>query len=111
MPSAIDSSGFPVLRAVLATTLATGVGVGCAVLGAFVLMVALNGFSERDAVPIFVVFAALFATGTALLVALVNVLALGRTSGGGRRWLAAAALGAVAGALQLAPILVFLVML
>lgn len=105
-----ESSGFPLLRAILATTLAGGLGLGGAVCCVFVLMVALNGFSEREALPIFALFAVLLAAGTALLVAGANLLFLGRSSGGGLRFGAALALGAVTGGLQAVVSLGFLAM-
>ena len=76
----------------------------------FAVVIALNGYSQRQAIPIFAAFAVLFALGTALLVAVLNVVVLGRTAAGARRWGASALLGAGAGMLQLVPSLVFLAM-
>ena len=99
---------FPYLRAFLATSIAAAVALGIGLFAAFLGMVAMNGLSERDALPVFAILGTLAAAGTAALVALANLLALGRGAGGSLRWGASAGLGALAGGGQLFVTLVLL---
>jgi hypothetical protein len=98
--------------AVVAVSLATAL-VTFAVfflLGGFMLLVALNGFTSRQARPVFVIYAALMFGGSTLVASLINWLVIRRgfPAAGLNAWAAFLPAAACAAVLLLAPSLVFI---
>lgn len=84
----------------------------CGLFGGFILMVALNGFSERQAQPIFIAYVVIVLGGCTLVAALLNWLILRRgfPAAGLPSWAALApAAASAAGLLFVGPVLVVLI--
>ncbi len=103
-----DPQGFPIGRALLALAGGALLGGLFSSVAGLSSLVALNGFSEREALPILALVGALCAGATGFVTSLLGLLALGAAPGGGRRWGGALLLGLLLGGAELFAILLLL---